>query len=424
MIITIKRVLPVLPLLFFSSQVIAGWTGCRLFDGNCVDYEIGDIFSDVGTANNNLKGLVPNTVLGDFNLQRKAWLPYKANTPLLVDGVQDILDTLPALREKFLGFIDADSAGSPDKCNYRSDCYAFRNDLVELFTELNGLKSKFPAFEKAGLADATVAKNAIYQTPPIVLFAMYKVLNRQPTWRKLPSDLNDIFDELADPEIFSVELVDNDSVAVNASVLAGASATNVPAIRDSTKTQRFCARRADKFDGVGRGLNGNRDGWDQVRVNRIILVVTLYSDVFKWMLDLIPDDLDIGAAVLGEGATLGIPSALWDYVFRAVPLAMDSILKAIDVYHKNIGLCKARFAEIESRLSSCGYYTEFALDQTSRGEYYDLVTRRFEMADEAVISHNRADSLFEQSLREASNENYSMAFHKLCNAYKSIGIKN
>ena len=61
-------------------------------------------------------------------------------------------------------------------------------------------------------------------------------------------------------------------------------------------------------------------------------MVTLYFDVFKWMMDLIPDDFDIGAAVLGEGATLGIPSALWDYVFRAVPLAMDSILKAIDVY--------------------------------------------------------------------------------------------
>ena len=225
-----------------------------------------------------------------------------------MDGVQDILETLPALREEFLGFIDADSVGSPDKCNYSSDCYAFRNDLVELFTELNGLKAKFPVFEKAGLADTTLAQKAIYQTPPIVLFAMYKVLNRQPTWRKLPSDLNDIFDELDDPEIFITDLVDNDRAVASASVLASTSATNVPAIRDSTKTQRFCARRADKFDGVGRGLNGNRDGWDQVRVNRIILVVTLYSDLFKWMLDLIPDNFNVGAAILGEGATLGIPS--------------------------------------------------------------------------------------------------------------------
>ena len=301
MISTNKKIFIMMLLLFAASQVSAGWTGID-------DYDIADIFSDVGTVNDNLTGKIPDTVLYDFTQQRKTWLPYKGNTPLLVDGVQDILETLPALREEFLGFIDADSVGSPDKCNYSSDCYAFRNDLVELFTELNGLKAKFPVFEKAGLADTTLAQKAIYQTPPIVLFAMYKVLNRQPTWRKLPSDLNDIFDELDDPEIFITDLVDNDSAVASASVLASTSATNVPAIRDSTKTQRFCARRADKFDGVGRGLNGNRDGWDQVRVNRIILVVTLYSDLFKWMLDLIPDNFNVGAAILGEGATLGIPA--------------------------------------------------------------------------------------------------------------------
>jgi hypothetical protein len=403
-------------LLFTASRVSAGWTGS--------DYDIADIFSDVGTVNNNLTGKIPNTVLYDFTQQRKAWLPYKGNTPLLADGIQDILDSLPALRSEFLDFIDADGVDSPDKCNYRSDCYAFRNDLVELFSGLNELKSKFPVFEKAGLADTDLARKAIYETPPIILFGMYKVMNRQPVWKKLPSDLNDIFDELDDPEIFSIDLVDNDSAAVNASLLASTSASNVPAISDSTKTQRFCARRADKFDGVGRGLNGNRDGWDQIRVNRIILVVTLYSDVFKWMLGLVPDDIDIGAAILGEGATLGIPSALWDYVFKAVPLAMDSILKAIDVYHKNIGLCKARFAEIEGRLSSCAYYPEFAINQTVQGEYYALVNRRFAMADEAGVSHNKSDNLMTKSLNKLNNQNYNKAFKLLCDSYSSIGIKN
>jgi len=417
MISTNKKILVMMLLLFAASRVSAGWTGVD-------DYNIADIFSDVGTVNDNLTGKIRDTVLYDLTQQRKDWLPYKGNTPLLADGVQDILDSLPALRSEFLDFIDADSVGSPDKCNYLSDCYAFRNDLVELFSGLNKLKSKFPVFEKAGLADTSIAQKVIFETPPIILFGMYKVMNRQPVWKKLPSDLNDIFDELDDPEIFSVDLVDNDSAVVNASLLASMSASDVPAIRDSTKTQRFCARRADKFDGVGRGLNGNRDGWDQVRVNRIILVVTLYSDVFKWMLGLVPDDIDIGAAILGEGATLGIPSALWDYVFQAVPLAMDSILKAIDVYHKNIGLCKARFAEIEGRLSSCGYYTEFAINQTAQGEYYALVNRRFAMADEAGVSHNKADDLMTKSLNKLNNQNYNKAFKLLCDSYSSIGIKN
>ena len=174
-----KKIFVMMLLLFAASQVSAGWTGID-------DYDIADIFTDVGTVNNNLTGKIPDTVLYDLTQQRKDWLPYKANTPLLADGVQDILDSLPALRSEFLDFIDADSVGSPDKCNYLSDCYAFRNDLVELFSGLNKLKSKFPVFEKAGLADTSIAQKVIFETPPIILFGMYKVMNRQPVWKNLP----------------------------------------------------------------------------------------------------------------------------------------------------------------------------------------------------------------------------------------------
>ena len=44
MMTTIKKFLFALLLLLVASRVSAGWTGCSLFDGNCVDYEIGDIF--------------------------------------------------------------------------------------------------------------------------------------------------------------------------------------------------------------------------------------------------------------------------------------------------------------------------------------------------------------------------------------------
>lgn len=409
----------VLLLLFATSPLSADWTGCRLFDGGCVDYEIGDIFSKVQEANNNLNGLKDNTVLKDFRQQREIWLPYKGKTLLMADGVQDILEALPALRNEFTEFIGSRA----DKCSFGSNCYSFREDLIALFTGLNDLKPKFPAFEKAGLVDVEIATEAIRVTPPFILFGMYKVMNRQPQWRSLPSDLSDIFDEMDDPEIFSLNLIDDNSEAGDISLFASMNASDIPAVRDSTKTQRFCARRADKFDGVGRGLNGNRDGWDQIRVNRIILVVTLYTDMYKWGLDQVPDDIDLGVAILGEGATLGIPSAFFTYIFKAVPLAIESILKAVDVYHKNIGLCKNRFSEIESRLSSCKYYTDFVLDGTAQGEYYRLVERRFEMADEAMISHRKANALFNKSVMQLGEGRYSKAFKSLCKSYSSIGIK-
>ena len=132
---------------------------------------------------------------------------------------------------------------------------------------------------------------------------------------KEPDFQGDIFDEMDDPEIFSLNLIDNNSEDGDISLFASVNASDIPAVSDSTKTQRFCARRANKFDGVGRGLNGNRDGWDQIRVNRIILVVTLFSDIYKHALDQIPDDIDLGVAILGEGATLGIPSASFTFIF-------------------------------------------------------------------------------------------------------------
>jgi hypothetical protein len=148
MVAGIKRCLVISLLLFTASQASAGWTGCKLFDGQtCVHYEIADIFSDVAAVNNNLNGFSDNTVLKDFRLQREAWLPFTEDARLIPDGLRDLLEALPAVREEFFSFV-----GSP-KCSFGSECFVFREDLVQLFADLDGLKSKFPSFEKLGLAD-------------------------------------------------------------------------------------------------------------------------------------------------------------------------------------------------------------------------------------------------------------------------------
>ena len=383
---------------FTATQVAADWTGCRIFEDNCVDYEIGDIFSKVNKVNSDL--LKNRPVLDHYLKQQKHWDRYKDNTGIITDGIVDILEKLQPVRDKFQTFV-----GSP-KCASGTDCHQFQNELIGFFDELTGLNQKFPAFEKAGLNDKDLVAKAILATPPFMLYALYRGMKNIPDWESLPKDLAEIYDEIDDPEVFLMGWKDSISSSIS----------------NSTKTQRFCARRADKFDGTGRGRNGNRDGWDQIRINRITLFLTLVADVWSFGLDQVPDDIDIGVSLVGEGGTLGIPSVVFTWMFKIVPIAMNSVLKATDVHHKNIDLCKSRFEEVEGRLSRCGYFAEFVLDETARGEYYNLVDRRFEMADVAGISHSKSDRFMSTSQTKLAAGQYDQAYENLCSAYKFIGV--
>lgn len=380
----------------------ADWTGCRIFDDQCIDYEIADIFSDVNDIYLDLQANRP--VMDVYLQQRQFWLSQTENAYLLKDGVVDILSKLPPIRSEFQSF----AFGNPPlaKCATGTKCASFQSELIGFFDELADLKNKLPVIEKAGLKDKDLAAQAIMSTPPVMLFAMYRGLNRVPDWQKLPGDLERIFDEIADAEAFDIELSDNWD----------------PDITDTTKTQRFCARRADKFDGVGRGPFGNRDGWDQIRVNRMTLVASFYRDLWKYALGLVPDDIDIGASILGEGATLGIPSSVFTWLIQAVPTAIDVTLKVLEVHRKNIDICKSRFAEVEGRLSSCRYFSEFVLDPSARGEYYDLVQRRFDMADEAGVSTRKSARFYRDSFVKLESNQYQQAFENLCDAYRFIGV--
>jgi hypothetical protein len=329
--------------------------------------------------------------------------------------VEDIFSKLPDARNKFLKF-----TGNP-KCGQGTPCFDFQTDLFIFFEELDGLKTKFPALRKAGLRDLEEVQLAIINTPPFVLYAMYRAQENIPDWQKLPTDLNDIFDELADPEIFELDLQNPvfalDTRAASASRINGASAYVEP-----TKTELFCDARADRLDGIDPSGKDDRNGSDQVRINRIILTVTLMTDIWKFALDQVPDDVDIGVSLVGEGGTLGIPSAVFTWFFKIVPLASESILKAIEVHHKNLEVCRSRFREVENRLASGSYVTEFVLNGPARDEYYQLVKRRFDIAAAASIPFGKSESLRDKSLIKLENGQYRQAFEMLSEAYQSIGI--
>lgn len=400
----------------------AGWSGCRLLDGDCVDYEIQDIFDRVNTANSRISHANQELdrhkkVIDKYRNQMDTWNSVTTEQVRLIkDGVLDVFGRLPPVSANYLKFV-----GNGSKCGVGSPCYEFQTQLIVFFQDLTDLNRKFPALERAGLQDKDRVSAAILKIPPIMLFGIHRTLESIPDWDMLPQDLAYIYDEIDDPEVFDMELRESDT-DTNSSSLLNSSQSRTSAFRNTTKTQRFCKRRADKFDGMGRGPNGNRDGWDEIRLNRIVLVATLFTDIWKFGLDQVPDDLDIGASLVGEGGYLGIPSSLFTWMFKTVPLAMESILKAIDTYRTNIGICQTRFAQVEGRLASCGYFTEFVLDSVARDEYYGLVDRRLEMAEAASIDHTQSDSFLSKSHAKLDSEQYKQAFELLCDAYQSIGV--
>ena len=74
------------------------------------------------------------------------------------------------------------------------------------------------------------------------------------------------------------------------------------------------------------------------------------------------------------------------------------------------------------RGASCRYFSEFVLDTTARDEYYDLVHRRFEQADEAGILHGKSDRFMNASETKLKAGQYEQAYQNLCEAYKYIGV--
>jgi hypothetical protein len=403
-----------------ASNVSAGWAGCKIFGEDCVDYQISDIFQEIGDVEGILNDNLP--VMQRYRTQRVFWNQFGIiNHDLLTEGIADVLVKIQPIHADFVSFVGSSFGSQTDRCAFGSECHRFQTDLITLLVDLSELNGDLPVLDKVGLKGKAVIAEAVLKTPYLVLFSLYKSMDLVPQWRQLPTDLQDLINEIDDPDIFNLDL-DFASSSSQANLSGAHRISTVSAFRDSTKTQRFCARRADKFDGVGRGLNGNRDGWDQIRINRWTLYFEFYGELWAFYLDLIPDDIDIGASILGEGGTLGIPRVLFTFVFEHIPLIIKTVMRILDVHHKNIELCKSRYAEVEGRLATCRYFTEFVLDASARDEYYQLVQRRFEMADEAEISHTQSDFFMRKSERKLASNDFAQAYTSLCDAYKSIGI--
>lgn len=368
--------------------------------------EITNITNDVTDIKNTLapSGDI-RTVAQDLRNQLQTWGPFKGNTQLLSEAVEDILNWLGSRRDDYVNFIGGDLN---NKCQpLVSECGIFRSDLITFFSNMSLLPVEIEAVQKFGLRDASFAQKIINVMPPIILFSLSERLKRIPDWQMIPSDINDIYNEIDDPKVFSLSLRDQES-----SPAASASAV---ANQGLTKTQAFCRTRADRLDG-----DQIFDGVDPLRLNRINTFLVFLEAILSSVANVQPDDIDIFGALIGEGAGGGLPNPLRSLLFAA-DAETKIITQAIATHRANIGLCTDRYHQIEDRIASCTLYSEFKLNITANEEYYDLVMRRLVTAFNAGIPTSKSVSDYNSSKTFLGGGAYDSAYHDLCKAYVEIG---
>jgi hypothetical protein len=343
-----------------------------------------------------------STVAADLKEQLKIWGPLRDNAELLRDAVEDILEWLGSRRSDYMEFV----GDIGNKCNPISQCGILKSDLVTFFQEISDLPPEIEAIRKLGLHDLSVAEKIINIAPAIILFAIHESLGKIQNWQQVPADVLDIFNEIDDPDIFSLKLNDEESSALAITSSVGP--------LDRTKTQRFCRLRADRLDS-----DRIFDGVDPIRLNRLQFILTDLKLASNFAAEGLPDDIDASGTLLGEGVGSAVPNPLKP-LFLGIAVILETINEAIGTHRENINLCQDRFDELESRIASCTRYAEFTLDIASNEEYYDLLKRRLIVANNGGIPTSKSVEFYNASTTFLKGGSYASAYLKLCEAYQAI----
>jgi len=402
MVWTLKILLVCFIVVLWTGQVCAGLLDPR-------EWQEGEISTVKTNIDDIWTTLQPNgdirTIAQDLREQLKKWEPYKGNTELLTQTVEDILGWLVNRTDDYINF---NGGNLSNKCPSSSDCGIFKADMIGFFKDISALPPEIEVIQRLGFRDAGIAEKIINFMPPIILFGMYERFKHIKNWQSIPADINNIFFEIDDPEAFSLQLYDEETNVI--------AITNTVGPLDRTKTQRFCRLRAYRLDS-----DRKFDGVDPVRLNRLDMILSNIEEFLSSSCDWAPDDLNLTGTVVGEGAGTAFPSP--SKILLCYSAAIPNIIaKAIETHRANIGLCMDRFAEIEDRLASCSFYSDFTLDKAANEEYYDLVLRRLDSAFKAGIPTSQSIKEYNSSKIFLTNGVYATAFQLLCKSYTKIGI--
>lgn len=374
---------------FFCGQALAAasWGDGpfkRLFNNgeNNIDeivQNVTDIREDVG---GNAKDVAANFKNDLNDLANRGFI--------LRESVEELLDWLQSRVEPYLTFV---GGLGEDKCHLNSPCNKFKIELNTFFLEIADQRFNFPVIERSGLGDGTRAEKIIMNTPPIILFGLYEVMDRMPDWKGMPANLQSIFDEIGDRDVFSMRLNKDEENTIGISV--------------KTPTQRFCERWENRVD----------KEMDPIRANRIELFVYQITK----LLDLVEKltSPTIGVTLVGEGNETLIPNPLKAQM-ALITYILDVTKKSVTTLRDNLGVCRANRRVLEIQIAECLDLVDFILP-SKRDDIYNLVKTKVENAgDESIpVAISQKHIASAEVFREKGK--WKKAYKKLCVAYKRIG---
>jgi len=314
---------------------------------------------------------------------------------ILKESLEDFLNWLQTRERPYRDFVGSDFP----RCVGDTVCAQFRIDLSNFFLEIGGLRHNFPIIEKSGLGNGRGAAYIVNNSPPIILFGLYEVLERVPDWQQIPEDLKKIFDEIGDPEVFSIRLDEEPTTTANTR-FAQSSPVRSP-------SQQFCERWEKRVD----------NELDPVRLNRIEVFVFVLRQLMGLVESLTSET--IGADLVGEGNETLIPNPLKAKLKMAV-VVFNVIQKGAQTFRDNLGVCRSNRRELELQVAQCIELVDFILP-SKRDAVYQLVQTKVTNAEAEHIPVEEAQKSLDEAERFRREGKFKQAYLKLCDSYRQIG---
>jgi len=296
---------------------------------NTVKNQVSDVFGKTGPIHSRIVDMKPKVdqmrlilddlnpnLAGNFAERFKSQLAeLNDKGQLLKETIKDILVWLKTRQGPYVDFV----GDLNDKCGTGSPCEQFRADLRNFIQEMGALSDRFPIIAETGLDKTSdIISKFVDLPPPVVMWAFYESWQRAPILQQLPMELELIFDELNDPELFSLNLAGAHNFILSKPQLSLAKFRQVAA------TDRFCDRSI------------NQNSWDPIRLNRILFVLGYLKTGLGFTVDTLHDDLNL--SLVGEGSATpgGNPLAFYLGLVKTV---IEIIELAIETRFNNLEIC-------------------------------------------------------------------------------------
>lgn len=366
------------------------------------DNKINQIIDDVKNIKNQVTGDGPiKTVADNFKSQIDEAVDKGF---LLKQSAGDVLTWLKSRRGPYKDFVYGIGVSGGTRCSSGTPCHNFRVDLINFFSDLAALRNNFPIIQRVGFGDGSHMIDIAQNVPPIILFALHETLGRIPDWQSLPSVLQDVYDKIDDPDVFSMSAF---TLPTTQSVSTQGGSMSAAALSTRTPTQRFCDNHTWRIE----------TQIDQVRVNRIQFVVFTLKD----LLTIFQSGLNhtIGASIVGEGTDTVAPNPV-TVTLQIVTVIFDVVEKAVETYRDNLDICRKNNSAIEAQVAQCIQYVN-AVMPGSRDDIYSLVRAKIDAASLAHLETGLSEYWMGTADNQRAVSDYRDAFQSLCSAYQTIG---